>query len=159
MRPVTLVYCIRGNSVLFGMKKRGFGSGKLNGYGGKVDSGEKIIDSAVRELFEEARILCRKKDLKKVAEIDFYFNDIPKEKGWNQTVHVYILRKWLGEVEETEEMTPEWHKISKIPLDKMWIDDEYWLPLILKGKKIKASFVFDQEGESIKKYQIAETRF
>ena len=159
MRPVTLIYCVKGNSVLFGMKKRGFGSGKLNGYGGKVDSGEEITDSAVRELFEEAKIICRKEDLEKVGEIDFFFPEIPKEKDWNQTVHVYILRKWFGDVEETEEMKPEWFDIEDLPLKKMWIDDKHWLPLVLKGKKIRASFVFDKEGESIKRYQIAETRF
>jgi 8-oxo-dGTP diphosphatase/2-hydroxy-dATP diphosphatase len=35
------------------MKKRGFGKGKWNGFGGKVEEGECIEDSAIRELEEE----------------------------------------------------------------------------------------------------------
>ena len=38
--------------ILFGMKKRGFGVGKYNGFGGKVLSGETIEEAALRELQE-----------------------------------------------------------------------------------------------------------
>lgn len=33
----TLAYITKENQVLLGLKKRGFGTGKLNGYGGKVE--------------------------------------------------------------------------------------------------------------------------
>ena len=39
--------------VLLGMKKRGFGVGKWNGFGGKVQEGESIRDCARRETLEE----------------------------------------------------------------------------------------------------------
>ena len=35
------------------MKKRGFGAGKWNGFGGKVEPGETIVEAAVREVKEE----------------------------------------------------------------------------------------------------------
>jgi len=35
-------------------------------------------------------------------------------------------------VKETEEMKPEWFSIDEIPYDKMWDDDSYWMPRILK---------------------------
>ena len=35
------------------MKKRGFGEGKWNGFGGKVEEGETILQAALRELKEE----------------------------------------------------------------------------------------------------------
>ena len=41
-------------------------------------------------------------------------------------------------------MRPEWFATDKIPYDKMFVDDRYWLPLILEGKKIKAHFKFDE---------------
>ena len=44
--------------VLLGQKKRGFGMGKWNGYGGKAKEGETIERSARREFFEEAGILA-----------------------------------------------------------------------------------------------------
>jgi hypothetical protein len=40
-----------------GMKKRGFGVGKWNGYGGKLEDGESIERCAIRELEEECSIV------------------------------------------------------------------------------------------------------
>ena len=40
--------------VLLGMKKRGFGMGKYNGFGGKLEPGETMPECARRELFEES---------------------------------------------------------------------------------------------------------
>ncbi len=154
MISATLIYCIKDDFVLLGMKKRGFGAGKLNGYGGKVHTGEQINESAARELFEESDISCNEKDLEKVAEIDFFFQKMPKKKSWDQKVHVFLLRKWIGEPKETEEMKPEWHRLDSIPLEKMWIDDPFWLPKILQGEKLKAQFVFSKEGESILDHKI-----
>ncbi len=34
--------------MLLGLKKRGFGAGKWNGFGGKVNPGEDIVDAALR---------------------------------------------------------------------------------------------------------------
>lgn len=42
--------------VLLGLKKRGFGTGKWNGFGGKVEANENIRQAAVREMKEEAGI-------------------------------------------------------------------------------------------------------
>jgi 8-oxo-dGTP pyrophosphatase MutT (NUDIX family) len=36
------------------MKKRGFGNGKYNGFGGKVENGETIQQAAIRETIEES---------------------------------------------------------------------------------------------------------
>ncbi|MFH1174761.1 MAG: 8-oxo-dGTP diphosphatase [archaeon] len=154
MRPVTLVYCIQDNHVLLGLKKRGFGAEKLNGYGGKVHNGETIEQAAVRELKEEARIDAQFSNLEKVAEIDFFFDDVPEEKDWNQTVHVYFLKKWYGEPQETEEMKPEWYSRDSLPMKRMWIDDAYWLPEVLEGKKLRATFTFGQQGASIINHKI-----
>ncbi len=42
--------------ILLGMKKRGFGKGKWNGFGGKVSQNESVLEGAQRELQEEAGI-------------------------------------------------------------------------------------------------------
>ncbi len=53
-RLYTLVFLLDGDRdrdrVLLGMKKRGFGAGKWNGFGGKVDPGETIVEAAARWL-------------------------------------------------------------------------------------------------------------
>ena len=45
---LTLLFVMRPNQVLLGMKKRGFGVGRWNGFGGKVQVGETIEDAAKR---------------------------------------------------------------------------------------------------------------
>ena len=51
---LTLVFVSRDGQVLLGLKKRGFGEGLWNGFGGKVNEGETILEGAIRELNEEA---------------------------------------------------------------------------------------------------------
>ena len=43
-------------SILLGMKLRGFGIGKWNGFGGKIEAGETIEEGAIREVHEECGI-------------------------------------------------------------------------------------------------------
>lgn len=45
---LTLVMVVQPGRVLLGMKKRGFGAGRWNGFGGKVHAGETIEDAARR---------------------------------------------------------------------------------------------------------------
>ena len=150
MRQVSLCLVIRESEgliteILLAMKKRGFGQGRWNGVGGKPDleKNENVLDSAIRETEEEVKI--KPKKLEKVAIFDFYFPEHRKEH--NQQVHVFLIREWEGEPEETEEMKPQWFKTEIIPYDEMWDDDKYWLPHILEGKKLKAKFFFDEQDK------------
>ena len=43
-----------GSRVLLGLKRRGFGAGKYNGFGGKLEQGETMRACAARELEEES---------------------------------------------------------------------------------------------------------
>ena len=137
--------------ILLAMKKRGFGEGKWNGPGGKMDpqKGDKsILETAVRETYEEIGVRVEK--IKKVALLSFRF---PHKKEWNQDVYVFLAKSWKGEPKETEEMLPQWFKTDKIPLDKMWDDDKFWLPEILGGKKLKAEFIF-KAGQKVASWKI-----
>ena len=53
----TLMFIVEENRVLLGLKKRGFGSGKYNGFGGKVELNESIYQAALRETQEECGIV------------------------------------------------------------------------------------------------------
>ena len=55
-KVLTLLMIVRDGRVLLGLKKRGFGEGFLNGFGGKVEPGETVDEAALRELREEAGI-------------------------------------------------------------------------------------------------------
>lgn len=45
---MTLMFVLDSGRVLLGMKKRGFGVGRWNGFGGKVQAGETVEEGAIR---------------------------------------------------------------------------------------------------------------
>jgi len=145
LRLVTIVFLRRDNSILLAMKKRGFGEGHWNGAGGKPEPGEDIMTTAIRECQEEIAVSV--KALDKVAVLNFYSQSNP---GDNQQAHVYFCYDWLGQPSETEEMRPQWFKLTDIPYETMWADDKFWLPEVLSGKKIEADFYFSEQGKVIK---------
>lgn len=144
----SLCFLVKNNQVLLAIKKRGFGIGKYNGVGGKKNPDETIKETAKRETFEEIGVVVKK--LKQVAVLNFYFLH---NLNWGQRVTVFLIKDWKGEPVESEEMAPKWFHQSRIPFAKMWPDDEYWLPLILSGKKVKGKFIFG-ENETILDYKV-----
>ena len=143
----------REGRILLGLKKRKLGEGKYNGFGGRVEEGETPEQAALREMAEEACIRADAKDLEKVAEIGFVYPHA-KDKGWDQLVHVFVLRRWEGSPNETVEMAPEWFSVAAIPYRKMWGEDQHFLPLILEGKRLKAWFSFGEDNEKFEKHRI-----
>ncbi len=144
MRNSTLVFLVKRNTsknienICLAMKKRGFGAGRYNGTGGKVEE-ETIEEAAIRETREEIGVQVE--NLVKVAKLEFRF---PHNPAWDQIVHVFLSEIWDGELTESEEMKPEWFSVSKIPYDTMWPDDKFWLPKVIAGDLIKGSFVFGE---------------
>lgn len=151
MKQLTLLFLIQDDYVLLAMKKRGFGAGRWNGVGGKLDEGETIEQALVRECQEEINITPLQYE--KVAEIIFH----EQHEGTKNTlqVHVFITRSWQGEPTETEEMAPQWFPITDIPYTEMWPDDPFWLPQVLAGKKLRAEFELDEHDRIVIK-QVAE---
>ncbi len=158
MRNTTLLFLIKKENeniteICLAMKKRGFGVNRWNGVGGKLEQGETIEIAAERETEEEIGV--SPKNLNKVAELSFYF---PHNEDWNQLVHVYFSKEWSGEISESEEMKPEWFEVSKIPFTKMWPDDEFWIPEVLKGNLVRAEFIFaEKDIIQDKKIQIVQS--
>ena len=141
MLETTLCLLKKDNRILLAMKKRGFGEGKYNGVGGKIEGGETPDDAMIRETKEEILVTPTKYEKVGIIEFDEFY------KGQKEKVmfHLYVASEWQGEPTESDEMKPEWFDIQSIPYDKMFPDDKYWLPLILEGRKIKAYFDFDEE--------------
>jgi len=156
MRQDTLLFLINDeeNTILLAMKKRGFGVGKYNGVGGKVIPGESIEEAAVREAHEEVGVVVDEKDLVKAAELVFRFKD---KKEWDINCHVFFTRVWQGEPVESGEMFPEWFDRKDIPFERMWVDDKYWLPMVLRGDYVQAEFDFNTDGSELLRYAINGT--
>ncbi|WKZ26163.1 MAG: 8-oxo-dGTP diphosphatase [Candidatus Paceibacterota bacterium] len=142
---LTLAVVYQHPRVLLGYKKRGFGAGRWNGFGGKVEDGESIEESVKRELLEEVGIEPLK--IEEVGELFFEF----KNTGEKSKVSVFKVFEFSGEERETEEMKPKWFFLDEIPFRQMWPDDVYWLPLFFAGRKFRGKFIFADEENIIDK--------
>lgn len=136
----TLLFLKSGDELLLAMKKRGFGEGKWNGVGGKLDAGETIEQALVRECVEEVGVTPT--SWRAVGELDFV-QDAETAEPWHMFVYAFIADAWEGEPTESEEMRPKWFHLEDIPYGDMWDDDEFWLPYVLEGKKVVGEFTFD----------------
>ncbi|KAF5405562.1 7 8-dihydro-8-oxoguanine triphosphatase [Paragonimus heterotremus] len=143
--------------LLLGLKQRGFGKGRWNAFGGKVQSDDSSPRAAaVRELKEESGLDVSEKSIDEVGRLWFTFTETYE----CMEVHVFICREWKplavddGHKQwpcDTEEMHPSWFPIgslakvdgkisgldvSKVPYDHMWPDDRLWLPQVLTGNHL-----------------------
>uniref|UniRef100_V9LD01 Oxidized purine nucleoside triphosphate hydrolase n=1 Tax=Callorhinchus milii TaxID=7868 RepID=V9LD01_CALMI len=146
---LTLVIVVKPQQVLLGLKKRGFGVGRWNGFGGKLQPGESIEQAAKRELWEESSLTVD--SLEKIGNIRFEFV------GETEILDVHIFRTdhYHGDPSESEEMRPQWFDLDAIPFDRMWPDDIYWFPLLLQKKKFQGYFKF-QGHDTILDYTLQE---
>lgn len=153
MKQLTCLFLHKGDKVLLAMKKRGFGEGRYNGVGGKVEPGETLEQAMVRECQEEIGVTPTR--FHKAAELIFD----EQHKGVREIlqVHVFIGDAWEGEPIETEEMAPAWFEITKIPFEQMWTDDPLWLPQVLEGKLLKCEFQLDSKDQ-VASYKVEEVK-
>ena len=135
LKLMTMVYVVdtRERKVLLGHKARGFGAGKWNGFGGKVDAADPSIQAgAQRELEEECGLRCRAP----LTRCGVMFYEYPVELE-RRTLEVHVYWTDISNVDgvprPSEEMNPiDWFGFDDVPLDRMWADDPYWLPFFLE---------------------------
>ena len=154
MVHATLCFILRDgcpSQVLLGKKKRGFGLGKLNGIGGKIEPGESPEDGIIREVQEEVGLTIPNNALHPAGQITFRF---PYMEAFDHFVHVFVATGWEGEPIETDEMLPHWYPVNDIPFSRMWQDDIYWLPMVLNRKRIVAEFSFAEDNETVAQWMI-----
>jgi len=138
IKNTTLCLIRQPERMLLGMKKRGFGAGKWNGFGGKVESGETIAQAAARELEEEAGVRAEM-ELAGILELETEGEPVVVR------MHIFRAERCEGEPTESEEMRPRWFPVGELPFGEMWPDDPYWMPLFLAGKKFQGRFRFDRQ--------------
>lgn len=177
-KPLTLIFLIKKDSILLAMKKRGFGVGRWNGFGGKIEKqDESVLAGALRELEEESNV----KNLPPTSSIspnteDLSLNCLGRI-FFNFGSHldpnlfvVWTFYRFITEenesmideqLQETEEMLPKWFKFDEIPFDTMWPDDKIWLPILLKKVQDKnwkdgfeAYFDFPNSFDTFEEHQV-----
>jgi 8-oxo-dGTP diphosphatase len=135
-----LCFVVKDKRILLIRKKRGFGAGKINGPGGKIDPGETAMASAIRETFEELGVTPT--GVREAGELFFKFVD-----GLRLHCAVFRADDVAGEPVETDEAVPLWTNVDAIPYEEMWADDRFWLPLLIRGQRFRGTFLF--EGEKL----------
>lgn len=143
---ITLLLMIKDGKILLDEKKKGFGKGKLNGPGGKIEPGETPEQGMIRETREEVGITPKKyKEMGTVEFVEWY-------KGEEQNVifYLYVATEYEGKLKESDELKPYWFDLDNIPYDKMFEDDSYWMPIVLEGNKIQAFFEYDKEWKMVR---------
>jgi 8-oxo-dGTP diphosphatase len=132
--------------VLLGYKKTGLGTGKIVALGGHVEERETAAQAAAREVKEESGIAVAAHSLREAAYITFLF---PTRPAWDMTVEVFISDAWSGEPAETDEIRPEWFPIASLPFDRMWDDGKDWLPRVLAGERLRATFSYGPDCATV----------
>lgn len=145
LKPRTLLFLTRGDEVLLGEKKSGFGKGNWLGIGGSVEPKESTEEAMVRETVEE--IGATPINYTRVATLNFYFPYEDDAENWNQQVCVYKTDQWDGNIIESDEIAPKWFKLSDVPLDLMWSDARFWLTDVLNGEILTGDFLFNKNLE------------
>ena len=51
-------------------------------------------------------------------------------------------------------MAPAWFKVDDIPYDQMWDDDLYWLPRVLDGERMQATFTYRADNQTVERFEI-----
>lgn len=125
--------------VLLGRKARGFGVGKVCGFGGKVLDGESVEAAALRELQEEVDLEPTDLGaLEYCGQLRFDFDDTP---GFTLHIAVFLCRVGVGRdcvisSRSDEFLSPlRWHHQSDLPFQAMWPDAAQYMPLVLSGCK------------------------
>lgn len=146
----TLCHIINDNKLLLKKASRGIGKGRWNALGGKLEYEEEPPEECVdREVFEESGL--KVKNLFKHGVLRFYSAGTEK---LNVTVHLYSTTEYDGEIVVREgEDNVQWFEIDKIPMTEMWDDDNYWLELMLKGRRFNGDFYFN-DSMKVVKYRI-----
>jgi 8-oxo-dGTP diphosphatase len=132
--------------VLLGYKKTGLGTGKVVGLGGHVEPGESAAEAAAREVKEESGICVAPGSLTQVAHVTFLF---PAHPSWDMDVEIFTTTDWAGQAAESDEIRPQWFPVAALPFDRMWQDAAHWLPRVLGGERLTATFTYAGDNETV----------
>ena len=148
-----ICYIRRGDEFLLLLKANGrFGGGFWNAPGGKIAEGESAEQAARREVFEETGLAVDR--LENMGHLDFYFGSGKGRPDW--AAEVFLTADFRGEIRESEEGRLEWFSKEKLPIDQMWEDDRYWLPLLLEGRKFTGVFEFTGDSKRLISHDVTE---
>lgn len=132
--------------VLLGLKRTGFGTGRVVALGGKIDGHESAADAAVREVAEESGIALMEEDLRDAGRIRWSF---PARPGWNMAAFLFTASAGTATAVASDEIEPHWYPVDDVPWDGMWQDAPHWTPAVLDGRRVDARIVMAADNEAV----------
>lgn len=145
----TLCHVINGNRLLLKEASRGISKGKWNGPGGKFEKGETPEQCAIRETFEETGITMHKPFFH--GKLYFFMDG---KRKLSIEGFLFSTRNFSGRIKSSEEGPVKWFSARRLPLKRMWDDDQYWLNLMLSGKRFDAYIYYDKSNKKVVEYRI-----
>ena len=147
----TVCFILKNKEVLLLKKSKGlFGQGKWNAPGGKILPNEEPKACAVREVFEETRLIVE--NIEQVGLLYFYKNSQHESPDW--TVHAFLAYQFNGVPIDGRESQLKWFNIDALPFDEMWEDDQYWCRLAIEGTRLQGWFYFSGNFEKLINHRI-----
>lgn len=128
--------------ILLCMKKRWFWAWKWNWPGWKVKNWENITETMKRELLEETWINADISEFIHKWKINFSFLN---KSEWNQEMTIFTINWFIWVAVESEEMKPEWFRVSSIPYEQMWDADKIWIPRVINNEEVEYNVLFDDK--------------
>ncbi len=149
--PVTLCFLLRdaptGTEVLLGLKRTGFGIGKIVGVGGHVEPGENDAEAVVREVWEEigrggpgrgpGPRRRRRVHLSRPAGVEHVLPAL------------HHPASGTANPPRARRSRPSGSSAGALPLHRMWQDAEHWLPPALAGETIDVVVVLNEDNETV----------
>jgi 8-oxo-dGTP diphosphatase len=100
--------------------------GKYNGLGGKMQADEDVRSCMVREIQEEAGVLCRDMELRGTINWPGFGPD-----GEDWLGFIFLITSFEGvPCQSNEEGELAWHRLDQLGELPMWEGDRYFLPLV-----------------------------
>lgn len=139
-----LMFIVKDGQVMLIEKLTGLGKGKVNAPGGKIEPGETAVAAAIRETQEE--VCLTPINPVKRGELSFAIGGGPQ-----LHCQVFMAEDFEGEPQATREATPFWSTIDAVPFERMWEDDQFWVPQLINGQTFSGKFVFADEDTMLSK--------
>ncbi|MBP2217455.1 8-oxo-dGTP diphosphatase [Arthrobacter sp. CAN_C5] len=149
-RHVALCFLFRtteaGNEVLLGLKKSGFGAGRIVTLGGGVEPGETAAQAAVREVAEESGVVVDVVNLTQLGRVRWRF---PSQPAADMDAEIFTAVEWSGTPEPTVEVEPAWYPVNDLPWEGMWEDAQHWLGSVIDGTPLDVLVTLNQDNETV----------
>lgn len=146
-----MLYIIKDNKILFLVRDKKNDTvheqGKLLSIGGKVEEGEAIEDTVIREAKEEANITIIKPELRAVL----YFRNFGTERN-DWVDFLFVSNDFSGEPTAGNEGNFVWKDVSDINTLNIYKQDKVYLDLLQKYSFFVAEFLC--EGHEMVEYKL-----